>query len=154
MKICKILSFFLSLVLVFSASFLLLSDVNSSEDDAAANSYQEYKTGLLSVPEEILALPTDELLAYFLDSEYMKFQYYNWLVLSTPDHLRPARDFTEHPAFAELLTRTDFFSALCNLEDSMKDKAGTDEYFIFQGFLGITKIKERFRFPRPNNQVA
>ena len=74
------------------------------------------------VPNEILSSSTDELLEYFLNSPYMMGQVYNLSSFATE---QPNRDYSDHPAFKELLTRDDLSSSIENVGASI---TGSDSY--------------------------
>ena len=72
-----------------------------------------YVERMYHVDEEILALPTAELLEYFSGTQLVRETVYQELLSSYLDcsGLRPV-DYTLHQAFAELVTREDFGEAL------------------------------------------
>ena len=77
---------------------------------------------IYAVPDDILSSSTDELLEYFLNSPYMMGQVYN---LSSSLTEQPNRDYSDHPAFKELLTRDDLSSSIENVGASI---TGSDTY--------------------------
>jgi hypothetical protein len=94
------------------------------------------------VPDEILSASTEDLLSYFLNSPYMSAQM-NTLCYSAPGVPR-SYDFTDHPAFAELLTRDDLPTALRSYELSLTNNADSYEYRAFQKLIEQPAIKQMF----------
>lgn len=92
-----------------------------------------------SVPDEILSASTEDLLSYFLNSPYMRDKM--TLCSSAPGVPLP-RDFSEHPAFAELLTRDDFLPTLRSYELSLVNGTDSYEYRAFQKLIEQPAIKQ------------
>lgn len=65
-----------------------------------------------AVPDEVLGLPTDELLDYFLNSRYLKELTYAYYVSSSSDGTAPEADFSNNKAFKELIARDDLVPLL------------------------------------------
>ncbi len=78
----------------------------ASEDPAEQKAFVK---SFLYAEDEVLALPTDALLAWFLDTECVE----HGVTLCMKSSLPPMRfDYTWHDAFCELLAREDFLKAL------------------------------------------
>ncbi len=96
----------------------------------------EYRDKLLNVSDDILALPTSELLNYFLESEFMQFD--NDIYSSEPDF---QVDCSWHEAFQELITRSDLLDVLeiYSLNINQGSKYNID---AFKAVLGQKEIEK------------
>lgn len=106
--------FFRTLLILF-VSFLLLSSSalacdKCSEETSTSHPYETHSwEETLVVPDEVLLLPTEELLDYFLNSQFL----FNDVCLrSVPLTEDNAIDYSIHPAYAELITRSDILLAI------------------------------------------
>ena len=105
----------------------------------------QYYRQLLYVHEDVLSDSTENLLEYFLKSDYMAYQRIREGLLSSPDLVRFV-DYTEHPAFKELINREDFPSALeAYAKALLTDAKVTEDVMkIFEKLFEQPSIKSLF----------
>ena len=94
-----------------------------------------------SVSDEMLAASTEELLSYFLGSLAERKIY---PFASTQYVEERSRDFSNHPAFIELLSRGDLLPALRNYESALEGREESREYEFFQEFIEHPAFKQAF----------
>ena len=94
-----------------------------------------------SVSDEILAASTEELLSYFLGSLAERKIY---PFASTQYVEERSRDFSNHPAFIELLSRGDLLPALRSYESALEGYEESREYEFFQEFIEHPAFKQAF----------
>ena len=87
----------------------------------------------LKVPDEVLSLPTDELLDYFLNSEFLLI---DTVGRSGPIAEETQIDYSIHPAYSELIKRPDFAVAIGNKASEIsKDTTGVLTKALFAHLL-------------------
>ena len=97
---------------------------------------------LVSTPKEILSGSTKELLDYFLESDLLIFDSYSRSDLATKDTLF---DYSVHPAFSELIKRTDVLPEIINKAALISTKnTSSIEQVVFMQFLNQHEIKKIF----------
>lgn len=95
---------------------------------ACPDEVNEYYEQLKYVPDDVLSGSTENLLEYFLKSDYMTYQRMREGLLSSPDLVRFV-DYTEHPAFKELISRKDFPESLeAYVKDLLTDSKFTEDF--------------------------
>ena len=99
---------------------------------------EEFEKQLRYVPDSVLCGTTEDLLDYFLQSDFISYQRCREGLQSSPDLVKFV-DYITHPAFKELVTRKDFPAVLENyvkklLTDSKftEDIAGIFEKLLEQ----------------------
>ncbi len=103
---------------------------------AHSDAAEEFEKQLRYVPDSVLSSSTEELLVYFLQSDFMLYQRCREGLLSSPDLVRFV-DYITHPAFKELVTRKDFPAVLENYVKTllMDSKFTEDIADIFEKLL-------------------
>ena len=108
--------FLFSILLIISFSFSKSISAENAEEvseQSISDDTPAWQENII-VPEEVLSWPTKELLDYFLES---KFLFADVCLGSLPVTEGPFLDYTIHPAYAELIKRPDFLSAIVKKVD-------------------------------------
>ena len=114
------------------------------ETQGDPDAYLKWQKRVFAFSDEMLLASTEELLTCFLGSPYMQDVTLCGYASSIPDHLRPIRDFSEHIAFAELLTRDDLSSVLCEFEEKLSENPYSLEYRALKKVMEQPTVKELF----------
>ena len=116
--------------LLLSFSALACDECVEKEPKSSSRETHTWEDSL-KVSDEVLSLPTEELLEYFLNSDFLIMD-----VVGRSGPMTEETDYTVYPVYSELIKRTDFVRAIEKKAQSLvKKDSATLEKALFMSFL-------------------